>query len=172
MKREAKEKIVQELDDVFETNNTCYLVDFKQMKVSQAVELRKLLRNNSFSLRVIKNRLALRAVENRCPEELKPYFQRATALAYTNENPIALAKILMDFSAKGKVLAVKAGVLEGQFMTPEVFGEICKLNSRDDLLGKIGYLMAYPLTQFLRTLRAPLGNLGVLLGQLRDKEKK
>ena len=62
MKKEAKIPIVQTLERLFEANDTYYLVDFKRMSVAQAVELRKLMRKNAFTYRVIKNRLALRAL--------------------------------------------------------------------------------------------------------------
>jgi len=62
VKKEAKQPIVQTLERLFETNSTFYLVDFKKMKVSQSVELRKILRKNAFTYKVIKNRLALRAL--------------------------------------------------------------------------------------------------------------
>lgn len=167
MKKEAKQPIIRNLERLFETNSTYYLVDFKKMKVSQSVELRKTLRKNAFAFKVIKNRLALRALGDRCPEALRPFFQKPTAIAFAGKDPIQLAKILRDFSNQGKVLAVKAGQVEGQILAPGRFDEVCKLTSREDLVGKIGYLMASPLHRLMRTLQAPLGNVGILLGELK-----
>ncbi len=170
MKREHKEKIVKELQDTFANSRTYYLVDFKRMNVAQSVELRKLLRKSSHSLRVVKNRLVLKALTDSCPENLRPSFENSTALAFTNSDPVGLAKALKEFSAQGKILAVKGGVVEGRTMDSGQFEEICRLGSRDDVLGKIGFLMAYPLTQFLRTLTAPLSQMGLLMGQLNAKK--
>jgi len=170
VKKEQKSKIVKELEETIEANGTFYLVDFKRMKVSQSVELRKALRKKSFVFRVVKNRLALKALRDRGPAELKPFFQNTTALAFSSQDPIGLAKALKEFSAQGKVLAVKAGVVEGTYMEPGRFDELAKLNSRNDLLGRIGYIMSYPLTQFLRTWQAPLVNTGRLLSQLKEKK--
>jgi large subunit ribosomal protein L10 len=171
VKKEAKGQIIKSLEGVLDANNTYYLVDFKRMKVSQTVELRKLLRKNAYVYKVVKNRLALRALRERSPAELQPFFEKSTAIAFAAKDPIGLAKILKDYSAQGKVLAVKAGVVEGQYLAPERFDEITKLSSRNDLVGKIGFMMAYPLTRFLRTLQAPLGNLGNLFGQLKSKKQ-
>ena len=171
MKKEVKTGIVGKLAADFKANPSYYLVDFKTMTVSQAVELRKLLRKKSYSYSVVKNRLALRALGEGSPEELKPHFQKPTGIAFAADDPIGLARILKDFSAQGKLLAVKAGVVEGRFMAAEQFDEIARLTSRNDLVGRIGFMMAYPLTRLMRTLRAPLGNVGVLLGQLRDKKQ-
>ncbi len=166
MKKEDKQPIVQTLERLFETNDTYYLVDFKRMKVAQAVELRKTLRKNAFAYKVIKNRLALRALGEKCPEALRPYFQKPTAIAFADKDPVRLAKILKDFSNQGKILAVKGGQVEGRLMPAERFDEVTKLGSRKEQLGKIGYLMASPLHRLMRTLQAPLGNLGILLGEL------
>ena len=170
MKKEAKIPIVQTLERLFTTNSTYYLVDFKRMKVSQAVELRKLLRKNAFSYKVIKNRLALRALGEKCPPALRPFFQKPTAIAFADKDPIGLAKILKDFSNQGKILAVKGGQVEGQLMPAERFDEVTRLGSRQELLGKIGYLMASPLHRLMRTLQAPLGQVGILLSELNKKK--
>jgi len=170
VKREKKEVIVNELSGVFSNHSTFYLVDFKQMPVWQSVELRKLLRRNSYRLKVVKNRLALRALGEKVPDHLKPYFERPTAIAFAEKDPIGLARLLKDFSAQNKVLAVKGGIVEGQFLARERFDEVAKMTSREELLGKIGTLMAYPLMKLLRTFQAPLNNFGGLLGQLKNKK--
>jgi large subunit ribosomal protein L10 len=171
VKKETKGQIVKGLEGAFDANSTYYLVDFKRMKVSQAVELRKLLRKNAFAYKVVKNRLALRALRDRCPAGLKPFFEKPTAIAFADKDPIGLAKILKDFSAQGKVLAVKGGVVEGQYMAPERFDEIVRLSSRKALIAKIGFMMASPLVRLMRTLQAPLGNMGSLLSQLPAKKQ-
>jgi large subunit ribosomal protein L10 len=167
VKKEAKTSIVQSIEHLFEANDTYYLVDFKRMTVAQAVELRKLMRKNAFTYKVIKNRLALRALGAKCPEALRPYFQKPTAVAFADKDPILLAKTLKDFSNQGKILAVKGGQVEGQLMPGERFDEVTRLGSRKEQLGKLGYLMANPLHRLMRTLQAPLGNMGILFGELK-----
>lgn len=168
--RENKELEVKSLSDQFEQNPSYYLLDFKGLPVSRAIELRKKLRDNSYSIKVVKNRLALRALKKDIPEELRENFVGPTALAFAPENPIGLARLIKEFSSQHKVLTVKAGLLEGQFLPGEKFEEIAKLTSRNDLIAKLGYLMAYPLTQMLKSLRAPLGSMSVLLDQLKTKK--
>ena len=167
MKKDAKIPIVQSLERLFEANSTFYLVDFKRMKVAQAVELRKAMRQGGFAYKVIKNRLALRALGERCPEALRPYFQKPTAVAFADQDPVRLARLLKDFSNQGKVLAVKGGQVEGQLMPAERFDEVTRLGSRHDLMGKVAFLMASPLHRLMRTLQAPLGQVGTLLGELK-----
>ena len=170
MKRVQKEDIVKELGDSFGENDNFYLVDFKGISVSQSVELRKLMRENSYSFRVIKNRLAVKALKEDFPESLIELFQGPTAIAFAPQDPLGLAKMLTDFSTKTKILAVKGGIFEGQFISSEMFKEVSRIESREELLGKIGFLMAFPLMKLFRTWQAPLVNLSGLLSQLKTKK--
>jgi len=170
MKRETKDARIREITDIFKQHPTFYIFDYKKMTVAQAVDLRKILRKNGSALKVVKNRLALRALRAEFPADLKTSFRSPTAVAYTTSDPVALARILREFAAQNKVLTVKGGLVEGQYFPAARFEEIVKLASRPQLLGKIGSLMAYPLTQLLRTMKAPLANMGSLLLQLKDKK--
>jgi large subunit ribosomal protein L10 len=168
--REKKENTVQELNNTFSHNSTFYLLDYVNIPVSKSMELRRQLRDNGCSLRVIKNRLALRALKEDFPGDLKDFFQGPTAIAYTDENPIILARLLRDFGLAHKILKVKAGIVEGEFLAEERFKEIAILTSRNDLLAKLGFFMAYPLSKLLRTWQAPFNSLGSMLSQLKSKK--
>jgi large subunit ribosomal protein L10 len=170
VKREEKEKFIQDLTDTLGKIDNFYLVDFKGITVSQSTKLRRLMRENSYSFQVIKNRLALRAVKEDFPESLSECFQGPTALAFAPQDPVGLARLLKDFSEQNNVLAVKGGMLEGQFMAPEKFNEIARLTSREDLLSKIAYLMTFPMLRLVRTWQAPLLSLGRVWSQLKDKK--
>ncbi|MGQ9673711.1 MAG: 50S ribosomal protein L10 [Candidatus Aminicenantales bacterium] len=170
MKREVKEKLVRELEAEFSGRDSFYLFDYTGMTVAQSMELRKLLRKNDCAFKVVKNRLARRALREDFPAEIKSYFEKPTAIAFAAQDPIRLARLLRDFAHQNKVLTFKGGLIEGQLLPPERFEEVCNLASREELLGKIGYLMAYPLITFLRTWQAPLATLGRLLSQLKEKK--
>jgi len=170
VRREEKENLVKELREAFDKNDSFYLVDFLGMPVAQAVELRKEFRDNACSFRVIKNRLALRALKEDIPEDLKNYFQGPTAIAFAPQDPIKLAQIIKGFSSKHNLFKVKGGLLEGQFFPGERFAEIASIQSREDLLAKIGYLMAFPLIKLSTTWQAPLNSLSRLLSQLKTKK--
>jgi large subunit ribosomal protein L10 len=124
--REKKEQQVSDMQEAFNNHDSFYLIDFVNMPVSLSVQLRKLLRENSYSFRVIKNRLALRAFKEDFPE--------------------------------------------GQFLQKERFEDIAKLTSKEDLIGKLGCLMAYPLMMLLRTWQAPFNSLGSMLSQLKSNK--
>jgi large subunit ribosomal protein L10 len=168
--REKKESLVKEINENFAAHDSFYLFDFINMPVAQTMELRKQLHENSFPIKVVKNRLALRALTEALPEDLKDYFRGPTAIAFASENPLQLARMLRDFSKQHKVLKFKAGLLEGQFLPQDKFEDVANLTSRDDLIAKLGFLMANPLITLLRTLQTPIESLGRLLSLLKSKK--
>jgi large subunit ribosomal protein L10 len=167
--RERKEAMVQEISDSFSAYESFYLLDFVRMSVSRAVELRREMRKNDYLFKVIKNRIALRALKDNFPEELQQHFRGPTAIAFAAD-PVGLARLIKEFSTQHKILTVKAGMVEGRYLPMEEFDMIATLTSREDLLAKLGYLMAFPLTTFLKTLQAPCQSLGSMLSQLKSKK--
>jgi large subunit ribosomal protein L10 len=170
VKREAKIQVVKNWEEDFNRYRNIFLLDYTGMNVSQAVALRKLLKKNSYTFKVLKNRLALRAVKEGFPPEFQACFQKPTAAALAAEEPVKLARLLKEFSGQNKVMTFKGGMIEGHLFPPERFEEVCRLGSRKELLGKIGYLMAFPLIQILRTWQAPLSQMGRLLSQYKEKK--
>lgn len=170
MKRAQKEKIVKALDGSFNETDNFYLLDFTGLTAAQSLELRRLLRENSCSFRVVKNRLAIKALKGDSTESLRKLFRGPTAIAFAPQNPLRLAKLLKAYSAQNNLLAVKGGILEGKFVSADKFIVVSNISSREELLGKIGFFMAYPLMKILRTWQAPLVSLGGLLSQLKSKK--
>jgi len=170
VKRETKLKTAERLADQFKAHDSFFLLEFNKMPVAQAGELRKLLRKNAYAFKVVKNRLALRALPATIPADVKPFFVRPSAIAFADHNPIELARILREFAAQAKTLTVKAGVVEGVFLPADRFADLSKLGSRRDLLSRFGFLLAYPLRKFQTTWQAPLSGFGRLLSQLKNQK--
>jgi len=170
LNRDAKAQTIKSMEENFGRHKTIYLLDYTGMKVSQAVTLRKLLKKSSYDFKVVKNRLALRALREEFPAELRSFFQKPTAVALAATEPVRLARMLKDFSVLNKVMTFKGGLFEGHLLPPERFDEVCRLASREELLGKVAYLMASPLMRLLRTWQAPLSQMGRLLSQFKEKK--
>ncbi|MGB9004256.1 MAG: 50S ribosomal protein L10 [Candidatus Aminicenantales bacterium] len=171
MKREKKNLHIKQLADILSRQDSFYLMDFTKVSVAQSVALRKALRKNAHGFKVVKNRLALKALDDRFPAALKGYFRKPTAIAFTDGDPVDLAKALKEFSAQNKVLSVKGGLLQGRLFGPDRFEEIAKLASRPELLARFARLMASPLTKMLQTLQSPLGTLGRQLAQFKTSRE-
>ncbi len=169
MRRIQKENAVNELKERFNENANIFLVDFKGLTVSQSNELRNKMRECDSYFKVVKNRLALKALESQ-DDKLAPLFRGPTAIAYNNHDPVKLAKILVSFSKENRVLKVKGGLAEGKFVEGNKINEIANLPSREVLMAKLTYLIAFPLINMLQLIKAPILNFGLLMNQLKDKK--
>ena len=98
MNREEKHAVVKELNETFKDNDNVLLIHFTGVSVADSIELRRKISEVECGYRVVKNRLALRALEDTSLKGLEEHFKGApTAIAYTGENPVALAKVLKTF---------------------------------------------------------------------------
>src|SRR5512147_2895539 len=95
--RADKEVELQELERAFKGSDSAVLVDYKGMNVPQVTELRRQLRAAKAKYRVVKNTLARRALKGTSFEPLEQFFEGTTAIAYTDTDPVALAKTLTAF---------------------------------------------------------------------------
>ena len=103
---------LQSLESAFQGAQTAVLVDYKGLNVPQVTELRRQLRSTKATYKVIKNTLAKRAVKGTPFEELSVHLVGTTAVAYTETDPVALAKTLTAFIKTAPLLKIKAAVVQ------------------------------------------------------------
>jgi len=166
MNRSEKAEIVAKLKRVFEDSGSVILIDFKNVNVPDMTELRRKVRESDSQYQVVKNTLALRAAENTSIEEIRQHFDGPTAIAYTQENIVGLAKVLRDFIKTHSGMSFRVGVLDGQVLSGEQVTSLADMPSRDELLSKVLFLMNAPLTQMVLALKSPVQKLACLLKQL------
>ena len=111
--RAEKEQELQELTSAFKAADTAILVDYKGLNVPQVTELRRQLRGAKATYKVVKNTLARRASKGTKLASLEKHFEGTTAIAYTGDDAVALAKALTTFMKTAPMLKVKAAVMQG-----------------------------------------------------------
>jgi ribosomal protein L10 len=116
--RAEKEHELQELASAFNTADTAILVDYKGLNVPQVTELRRQLRGAKAKYKVVKNTLARRASQGTKLASLEKHFEGTTAIAYTGDDAVALAKALTTFMKTAPKLSIKAAVMGGQPRQP------------------------------------------------------
>lgn len=172
MNRAEKQDVVKELNETFKGNKSVLLINFTGVNVEDSTNLRRKISEMECGYRVIKNRLALRALEDTSLEELKEHFEGPTAIAYTGGDPVALARVLKTFIKDHPAMSFKAGVVEGQAVSASEMDHLAGLPSRPELLTKLLYLLNAPLTHLATALQSPLRNLASVLSQLGEKREK
>ncbi len=171
MNRTEKQTFVADLNKMFKANKSVLLINFEGINVSAQSELRREISKAESGYQVIKNRLALRAVEDTSLEALREHFQGPTAIAYTDGDPVALAKVLKEFIRDHPSVAFKAGVVEGKTFSASDVELLAKMPSRLELMSKLVYLLNTPLVRLVTALQSPLRGLASVLKQLAEKKQ-
>ncbi len=171
MQRAQKEQVVEELSQVFQGNTGVLLLDFTGINVADETELRRKMTESGSGYRVVKNSLAKRAAQGSPLAQLDAHFSGPTAVAFTAENPVALAKALTAFLKAHPSMSLKGGVLEDSVLSVEDVQALADLPSREELLAKLTHQLLAPLTKLASALQTPLRNLASVLNQLQDKKQ-
>jgi large subunit ribosomal protein L10 len=119
---------------------------------------------------VVKNSLALRAIKDTPLEALAPKFDNATGVAYTGADPVALAKVLVDFARDNPALKMKAGLVSGsQVLDADGIKALSSMPSLTELRARLLGLLQAPATQLVRVLAAPATQLVRVLKAKQDQ---
>ena len=167
MNRKQKEEAVRQLHLSFKELNNVFLVDFRGLKVVDAISLRRKVKEVASHYKVVKNTLALMAIEDTPLEELKDEFTGPTAVAYTKKDPVVLAKVLMGFATDQVRIKIKKALVDGELLTAEEVKELAYLPPKLDLIGKLVSVLKCPLGGLLNYLQAPISNFIWTIDQIR-----
>ena len=149
-----KAEIVKATTDELNAAESAIVVDYRGLTVEEVTDLRKQLRDADVSMKVIKNKILDRAVEGTDYEDLKSTFVGPTAVAFSNEDPIAPAKILKKFSDEHDQLSIKGGFIEKSVKTLDEINEFATMPSREELLSTLVSCLQDPVRKVARAVKA------------------
>lgn len=145
---------LQQLEVAFKGSDSAVLVDYKGMNVPQVTELRRQLRTAKAKYKVVKNTVAKRALKGTSFEVLEKYFEGTTAVAYTDTDPVALAKALTTFAKTVPTLKVKAAVVQGREVKPAEVTDLALLPGKPELYARLLGTLNAPMVQLVTVLSA------------------
>jgi large subunit ribosomal protein L10 len=154
MEREQKRTEVAQLQGTFTSAKSAVVLGFKGLTVDKDTTFRKNLRESKAQYRVSKNTLLRLAVKETAFESLIPTFKGATAVATTENDVVALAKAVNTFLKDNPGVSLKGAILDGKAVTAGEFQIIAELPSREVLIGKLLYLLQYPISSLAVALEA------------------
>ena len=154
---QEKQQIVEQLTEKIKGAATGVFVDYRGLTVAEDTELRSKLRAANVEYKVIKNTLCRFAIKELGLDELYPILNGPTALAISEEDPVAPAKVIADFAKGNEKLEIKAGFMDGAVMSLDEIKKLAATPSREALLATI-----------LSSLNAPASNLARLLQAIVD----
>ena len=154
-----KAQQVSEVAEQFKNATSVVVVEYLGITVEQATNLRTELRNAGVQFAVVKNSILSRAAKEAGLEGMDDIFKGPSAVAFSNDDVVAPAKILADFAKKVEALEIKAGVIEGKVSSKEEIEALAKLPNREGLLSML-----------LSVLQAPVRNTALAFKAVADQK--
>jgi large subunit ribosomal protein L10 len=133
--------------------------------------LRKALRSSGAKYRVVKNTLAARASKGTKVEEVLKDLSGVTSIAYTEGDPVALAKALSKYAKDNPEFTFKAGLVEGRVISIKEIQALATMPSKEEIYSKLLFLMNAPAQRLVTVMNAVGKNLAVVINQGVEKEK-
>jgi len=169
VKRPEKEQLVAELKEKLDKATALYYTDFTGLNVKRMTDLRRRLRKANVEYVVIKNSLALRAVNE--SGLVSTRLRGPTGLVVARD-PVAAAKVLADFAKENeKKPSVKGGVFEGKAIDSVQIAKLASLPSREQMLSQLAAGLQSPLAAFLGALNGVLYTFAGALEGLRAQKE-
>ena len=157
---EFKTGLVNDYAAKFKEAAALVVVDYRGLSVEQVTELRRNLRAEGVEFKVLKNNISRRAITEAGYEGLATEFVGPTAVAYSNDDVVAPARVLHTFAKENDALELKAGFIEGEVASHDQVMELATLPSREGLLSML-----------LSVLQAPMRNMAYALSQVAEQKE-
>ncbi len=170
MNRSEKQALIDGMHADFGRSAHAIVVDFTGLSVPAVTEFRRRVRKSGSKYRVVKNTLARRAAAGTPFEKISAKLVGTTGLAYTDNDPVALAKLLVDFAKDNPSLVVKGGLVAGeQVLDANGVKALSAMPSLPEMRAKFLGLLQEPAGRLVRLLGTPGGQLARVLKAQEEK---
>ena len=168
---DAKVAVVTELRELVGQTKAAILTDYRGLSVAELTELRKKLRDVDAEYRVVKNTLFKLAAGDSMPvADMGEFLAGPTAIGFAKGDPVAVAKIILEYAQSHKAMSVKAGVMDGRILTAAQVEALSKTPPREVLLSQVLGSLQSPIAGFVGTLGGIISNFVFTLQAIADKQ--
>ncbi|MGJ9460422.1 50S ribosomal protein L10 [Oceanobacillus sp. CF4.6] len=151
---EKKKQVVDEITEKFRASQTAVVVDYRGLDVAEVTALRKELRDAGIEFKVYKNTMTRRAVAAIDLSDLSDTLVGPTAIAFSNDDVVAPARILNNFMREHEALEIKGGVIEGNVATFEQIQELALLPNYEGMVSMLLSVLQAPIRNFAYVTKA------------------
>ena len=166
-KQEQVDKLSGDLKQV----SSLIVATYSKLTVEKDYELRKAVRASRRKVSVVKNTLAERAAKGTKVEEALKSLAGVTSIAYTEGDPVALAKALAKYAKDNPEFTFKTGVVEGRVITIKEIEALATMPSKEELYSKLLFLINSPAQRLVTVMNAVGRDLAVVIGQGVEQSK-
>jgi len=171
LRLEDKKVIVAEVAEVAAKAHSAVAAEYRGLTVAEMTELRANARKAGVYMRVVRNTLARRALENTDFSCMQEVLVGPLVLAFSKEDPGAAARLMRDFAKAHEKLIVKALSISGKLLPASQIDALANLPTREQALALLLSVMKAPITQFVRTVREPVAQFVRVAAAVRDKKQ-
>ena len=164
-KKEDKKKEIDSLRQDLERSKNLFVTGYEKLRVQQDFELRKVVRGVGGTYRVVKNNLAELASEGTPAGQVLKDLRGMTSVAYTTNDPVALAKALTTYAKTNPSFTFKAGIVEGRVIDIKAIHDLANMPSKEEIFAKLLYVINAPAQQLATVINAVGRNLAVVVDQ-------
>ncbi|WP_172299646.1 50S ribosomal protein L10 [Pseudoruegeria sp. HB172150] len=168
MDRAQKEKVVDELGQIFESSGVVVVAHYAGLTVAEMQDLRARMRDAGGAVRVAKNRLAKIALEGKPNASIADLLTGMTVLAYS-EDPVAAAKVAEDFAKDNKKFEILGGAMGETALDRAGVEAVSKMPSREELIASIVGCLGAPASNIAGAIGAPASNIASILSTIEEK---
>ena len=166
--RALKEKLVDELGQIFESSGVVVVSRYEGMTVAEMQDLRAQMREAGGSVRVAKNRLAKIALDGKPCASIADLLTGMTVIAYSDD-PVAAAKVVEAYSKENPKLDILGGAMGDNTLDVAGVKAVAALPSREELIASIVGCIAAPGSNIAGVIGAPASNIASVLSTIEEK---
>ena len=168
MDRAQKEKVVEELGQIFASSGVVVVAHYEGMTVAQMQDLRARMREAGGSVRVAKNKLAKIALQDQPCASIAEYLTGMTVLSYS-EDPVAAAKVVVKYAKENEKLSILGGAMGDSALDVAGVKAVADMPSREELIAQIVSCIGAPASNIAGAIGAPASNIASILSTIEEK---
>lgn len=172
LKLEDKQAIVAEVKEVASSAYSAVIAEYRGLSVADMTELRAKARAGNVYLKVVRNTLARRAVEDTDFVCVQEALSGPVVLAFSRNDPGSAARVIGDFAKGHDKLVVKAVSVSGKLLPASDLEMLAKMPTYDQAISMLMSVMQAPISKFVRTLAEPHAKLARTIAAIRDQKQQ